>query len=208
MVYEPPAKGRPFIAYEKKARAAAGPDGQTVRAGPSVYIREHADVNVAAYKEKTKATDDGPLKTGQITFDAESVGVKHDSHRPVQTGSKAAKLLAGAFKNDLPVTVAMETTRHYKENNSGELISPHTPIHKLRGIVGDPTKAASEDTNRNCRNHVVAVNGEFTDELASDPGEWESLRDNRDGSLAPDTHAPCSAARSSPLLTPRQAAST
>ncbi|MGW1815422.1 hypothetical protein [Streptomyces sp. x-45] len=189
MAYEPPAKGRPFIAYEKKARAAAGPDGQTVRARPSVYVREHVGVKVSAYKVKTKATDDGPFRTGRVTFDAESVGLEHDFHGSVQADSKAAELLAEAFKNDLPVTVAIETTRRYKQNDSGELISPLTPIHELRGIVGDSTRANAEITNRNCRNLVVAVNGEFTDELVSDPEEWESLRENRDGSLAPDGYA-------------------
>lgn len=189
MGYEPPAKGRPFIAYEKKARAAAGPDGQTVRARPSVYVREHVDVKVSAYKVKTKATDDGPFKTGRVTFDAESVGLEHDFHGSVQADSKAAELLAEAFKNDLPVTVAIETTRRYKQNDSSELISPLTPIHELRGIVGDSTRANAEVTNRNCRNLVVAVNGEFTNELVSDPEEWESLRENRDGSLAPDGYA-------------------
>ncbi len=207
MVYEPPAKGRPFIAYEKKARAAAGPDGQTVRAGPSVYIREHADVNVAAYKEKTKATDDGPLKTGQITFDAESVGVKHDSHRPVQTGSKAAKLLAGAFKNDLPVTVAMETTRHYKENNSGELISPTHPYTNCAASSATPRRPPP-------RTPTATVATTSWRSTASSPTSWPPIPAS--GSLCettvtaawPPTPTPCSAARSSPLLTPRQAAST
>ncbi|MGW0670633.1 hypothetical protein [Streptomyces sp. NPDC002746] len=189
MGYEPPAKGRPFVAYEKKARAVAGPDGQTVRARPSVYVREHVDVKVSAYKVKTKATDDGPFRTGRVTFDAESVGLEHDFHGSVQADSKAAELLAEAFKSDLLVTVAIETTRRYKQNDSGELISPHTPIHELRGIVGDSTRANAEITNRNCRNLVVAVNGEFTDELVSDPEEWESLRENRDGSLAPIGYA-------------------
>jgi hypothetical protein len=189
MSYAPPAKGLPFIAYEKKARAAAGPDGQTVRVRPSVYVREHVNVRVSAYKVKTKATDNGPFKTGRVTFDAESVGLEHDFHGSVQADSKAAELLAEAFKNDLPVTVAIETSRRYKQTDSGELISPLTPIHELRGIVGDSTRANAEVTNRNCRNLVVAVNGEFTDELVSDPEEWESLRENRDGSLAPDGYA-------------------
>ncbi|MDW4912646.1 hypothetical protein [Streptomyces californicus] len=189
MAYEPPEKGRPFIAYEKKARAVAGPDGQTVRARPSVYVREHVGVRVSAYKVKTKATDDGPFRTGRVTFDAESVGLEHDFHGSVQADSKAAELLAEAFKNDLPVTVAIETTRRYKQNDSGEVISPLTPIHELRGIVGDSKRANAEITNRNCRNLVVAVNGEFTGELVSDPEEWESLRDNRDGTLAPDGYA-------------------
>lgn len=189
LMYEPPVKGRPFIAHEKKARAAAGPDGQTVRARPSVYVREHVDVKISAYKVKTKATDDGPFRTGRVTFDAESVGLEHDFHGSVQADSKAAELLAEAFKNDLPVTVAIETTRRYKQNDSGELISPLTPIHELRGIVGDSNRANAEITNRNCRNLVVAVNGEFTDELVSDPEEWESLRENRDGSLAPEGYA-------------------
>ncbi|MGW7312266.1 hypothetical protein [Streptomyces sp. NPDC054865] len=189
MGYSPPEKGRPFIAYERKARAAAGPDGQTVRARPSVYVREHVKVKVSAFQVKTKATDDGPFRTGRVTFDAESVGLSHDFHGSVKADSKAAELLAEAVKSGLPVSVAIETSRRYKQNDSGELISPLTPIHELRGIVGESTKATTVDTNRNCRNLVIAVNGEFTDELVSDPEEWETLRENRDGSLAPDGYA-------------------
>lgn len=187
MGYEPPIKGLPFIAYEKKSRPAAGPDGQTVRARPSVYVREHVNVKVAAYKEKTKATDNGPFKTGRVTFDAESVGLEHDFHGSIEAGSTAAQLLAEAFKNDTPVTVAIETSRRrYAPQGGGDSISPLTPIHELRGIVGDSTKANAEVTNRNCRNLVIAVNGEFTSELVSDPEEWELLRENRHGDLAPD----------------------
>ncbi|MEV8334281.1 hypothetical protein [Streptomyces niveus] len=185
MAYQPPDKGRPFIAYEKKARPAAGPDGQTVRARPSVYVREHVGVKVAAFKEKTLRTDDGPFVTGRVTFDAASVGLEHDFHASVQAGTTAAQLLADACTNDEPVTVVIETSRRYAPKG-GEPISPLTPVHELRGIVGDATKANAETTNRNCRNLLVCVNGEFTDEIVSDPEEWQSLRENRDGSLAPD----------------------
>lgn len=184
--YKAPMKGRPFIAYEKKPRLAAGPDGQTVKARPSVFVREHVDVKVTSFKKKTVKTDDKPFITGRVTFDAESVGLKHDMHGSVQADSKAAELLDEAFKNDLPVTVAIETSRRYAPQGGGEPISPLTPINELRGIVGESTKANAEVTNRNCRNLVVCVNGEFTNELVSDPEEWDLLREYRDGGLAPD----------------------
>lgn len=184
MGYTPPEKGLPFIAYEKKGRFVQGPDGQTVKARPSVYVREHVDIKVLLYKEKTTKTDDGEFVTGRATFDAASVGLTHDFSGSVKVGSKAAQLLHDAFRNETPVTVALETSRRFTK--SGEPIDPLTPINELRGIVGDVTKAQAEITNSNCKVLIVGVNGEFTDELVSDPEEWELLRENRHGDLAPE----------------------
>ncbi|MEU6070593.1 hypothetical protein ABZ864_40680 [Streptomyces sp. NPDC047082] len=80
-------------------RAASCPDGQTVRARPGVHVREHVNVKVSAYKEKTKATDDGPFKTGRVTFDTESVGLEQDFPGSVPARSKATQLLAEVLKN-------------------------------------------------------------------------------------------------------------
>ncbi|MFE3629490.1 hypothetical protein [Streptomyces goshikiensis] len=184
MGYTPPTKGLPFIAFEKKARAVQGPGGKTVKARPSVYVREHVDVKVLLYKEKTTKTAEGEFVTGRVTFDAASVGLTHDFGGSVEVGSQAAQLLNEAFRNQTPVTVALETYRRYAKD--GEPISPLTPINELRGIAGDVTKAQAEITNSNCKVIIVGANGHFTNELVSDPDEWELLRENRHGDLAPD----------------------
>ncbi|MFI5752932.1 hypothetical protein ACIBBE_45620 [Streptomyces sp. NPDC051644] len=185
MGYQAPEKGHPFIAFEKRPRLAPGPDGQSVRARPSVYVRELVNIKVADYKEKTKQTSEGEFVTGRASFDAASVGLEHNFGASVQIGSKAAQILADAFENKTAVTVVIETSRRARTKDSSEAISPLTPIHELRGIVGDVTSAKAETTNHNCRVLIVCVNGEFTGELVSDPDEWEMLRENRDGLLAP-----------------------
>ncbi|MEV8544480.1 hypothetical protein [Streptomyces sp. NPDC051572] len=183
--YSAPTRGKPFIAFEGKTRPAPGQDGQTVHVRPSVYVREHVDIKVAAYKDKTsRKGSDGEFTLGRVTFDAGSVGLEHDFSASVEAGSKAAQLLADAFKNDTPVTVAIETSRRYAAKD-GDPISSLTPINELRGIVGDVTVAQAEITGRNCRVLVVGVNGQFTSELLTNPEEWDMLRDNRDGQLAP-----------------------
>lgn len=192
----PATHGARFVAYDRNVVRVGNPtDGTTMAVRPETWVEEYSTITIAGFQEKSSNGFD----TVYITFDAASTGapgMKHNFGASAEAGGAFAERLRAAYESGDRVYVALETRRRKcREGNKDQPIDPLTPIHTLRGATGDSLKGKPQETNANCYKVLVAV-GSVDDvadttvasakELRSDPAEWEQLRDNRAGGLAPE----------------------
>lgn len=174
-------------------------DGGTVQkqVRPEVYVREFTSVKVKEIKVSDREGRGG-TRSVSVTFDASTADtgsdkkLQHDFSASTIEGSDVHKAATYAHDNGMPLYVAIETRRRYK-NKSGEVIPYTVPMHVLRGSNPDGSKGNSNITGENCAN-VLAVVGPADDqakniisaESATNPEEWDAFRYNRDGSAPPE----------------------
>lgn len=185
-----------YVAYSATASrkpiqlAVAGEPVQA-KIFPDVFINEYVSVKV----KEVNANGD----TANIKFDASSVvttsgkTMKYDFGANVKAGSPLHQLADAARQADRPVYAALETRRRYKSKN-GEVIPYTVPIHVLRGCEDGPqSPGKSNATGENCSKIVAALGWAdqadqtlLSEESDSDPTQWDQVRGNQDGDLAPD----------------------
>jgi hypothetical protein len=190
----PTGTGARFVAYDRKAERIGNPeDGTAISVRAETFVEEYVSIRVSAYTEKSS----GGFASVYVKFDAASVGdgkMEYDFGASTEPKSRVAARLKHAHENDIPVYVALETCRR-KKNGAKEPISVLTPIHVLRGAQPGSASGEPQTTKANCV-RVIAAAGSVDDaddtdfgsekDLRSDPAEWEQLRGNRLGDIAPE----------------------
>ena len=190
----PTGTGARFVAYDRKAERIGNPeDGTAISVRAETFVEEYVSIRVSDYKEKSS----GGFDSVYVKFSAASVGdgkMEYDFGASTEPKSRVAARLKHAFDNSIPVYVALETCRR-KQTAAKETISVLTPIHTLRGAKPGSASGEPQTTKANCV-RVIAAAGSVDDaddtdfgstkDLRSDPAEWEQLRGNRLGDIAPE----------------------
>ncbi|WP_458683692.1 hypothetical protein [Prescottella equi] len=186
-----------FVAYDRSIARVGNPeDGTAISVRAETFVEEYASIRIADFKEKSNG--DG-FDTVYVKFDAASTGaqgMQHDFGASAEPGGALAARLRQAYESSTPVYVAIETRRRkHVEKKRDEPIDVQTPIHVLRGAVGESTKGDPQTTKANCVKVIVAA-GAVDDasdtavasekDLRSDISEWAQLRANKIGDLPPE----------------------
>jgi len=174
-------------------------DGDTTQrpVRPEVFVREFTSILVKEIKVSDREGRGG-VRSVSVTFDASSSEtgsdkrLKHNFSASTVENSGVHQAIQWCHERNLPVYVAIETRRRYK-NQSGEVIPYTVPMYVLRGAEPDGSSANSNITGENCANVIAVVGpaGEperniISAEAATNPEEWDLFRHNRDGSTPPE----------------------
>lgn len=186
---EPTEAQAKFIAWTAPERIE-GPEGEPITAGSQTIIDYYKGIKVSKIQEggwkNRNNSSNTPPKTVRVEFDPSSIGLEFDIAANIAPQDKGLDVLRQALENEETVNIAIETFRKPKNSETGEYISPLTPISALNGAKSPGGKADMSVAKVTMTRVIAAVNGETTIEAHSDASQWASLVRNRAGNLAPE----------------------
>lgn len=186
---EPTEAQAKFIAWTTPERIE-GPDGEPITAGSQTIIDYYKGIKVSKIQEggwkNRNNSSNTPPKTVRVEFDPSSIGLEFDIAANIAPQDKGLDVLRQAQESGDTVNIAIETFRKPKNSETGEYISPLTPISALNGAKTPGGKADMSVAKVTMTRVIAAVNGETTIEAHSDASQWASLVRNRAGNLAPE----------------------
>lgn len=178
-----PQGARSFVAYTTPADRIASEDGLGITIGVQTHVSTYEQVLVSSITKS--GTEDFPIY--HVEFDPDSIGMKHRIGASISAEeTQILSVLKDALDTKTPVNVALENSRRPKHKDTGDTISPVTPILSLMGADSPSGKANANDTMNTTRKVVAAVNDIVSSECRSNPKWWVSLSQTKDGSVPPE----------------------
>lgn len=178
-----PGSNGTFIAYGPEVRLNDPETNRPVTVRPQTYVQYYRDIMVSNIGSGQGGND----LVVRVDFDPKSVGLEKPIGANMDPDDPVLPFLREQFQGGNPVDVAIELIRKKKAKSTKEPISPFTHIHALRGANHPSGSGAQmEATADRTRKMIVMVNGRPGKALTSDPREWATLVNNKEGNLPPE----------------------